>query len=411
MNQTRRLILAEVIQSSTSGLPTVDALDGEARDADSITAPIQGSMGNRQVLFLAIAISLATSQPSPALMQSAVPVQSGAEGGILWSKAKAVDSGVDAAALESIYYDMTREPNHDLKGIVILRDGRLVSEHYFNGDSVDSLHDIRSATKSLTSLLMGIAIQKGLVHSVDDSISLYLPGLPKDGKEKIPIKDLLNMRSGLDADDEDPSSPGNENTLDDSSDWMRTVYSVPLKRPPGTKYVYCSLNAFLTGAIVENESHTPLDQFAKTYLFGPLGIQKYSWRHVPIDRTTGQGNLSITTRDEAAIGELVLNNGVVSGRRILSHGWIVQSLASQVAISDSDPYADFYGYMWYTRAEPVGDQKVEVHFASGNGGNKIYIVPSLHMVVAITSSAYGQHYGQRRSQDILLRILAATRLK
>jgi CubicO group peptidase (beta-lactamase class C family) len=284
----------------------------------------------------------------------------------------------------------------------------LVSEHYFNGDFADSLHDIRSATKSLTSLLMGIAVQKAMVHSVDDSIALYLPGLPKDGKEKITIKDLLTMRSGLDAYDDDASSPGNENTLDASTDWIRTVYSIPMKLTPGTKYVYCSLNAFLAGAIIENVSHMPLDQFAKTNLFAPLKIENYSWRHVPVDRVTGQGNLSITTRDEAAIGELMLDDGVVQERRILNHDWIAHSLASQVAISDSDPYADFYGYMWYTKAETVGSHKIGVHFASGNGGNKIYIVPSLHLVLAITSSAYNQGYGQRRSQDILLRVLSAT---
>jgi CubicO group peptidase (beta-lactamase class C family) len=106
---------------------------------------------------------------------------------------------MDLALLKAIYFDIDRDPHHDLKGIVIIRDGRLVNEHYFNGDSAHTLHDIRSATKSLTSLLMGIAIQKGLVHSVEDSIALYLPGLPKDGKEKITIEDLLTMRSGLDA--------------------------------------------------------------------------------------------------------------------------------------------------------------------------------------------------------------------
>jgi CubicO group peptidase (beta-lactamase class C family) len=180
-----------------------------------------------------------------------------------------------------------------------------------------------------------------------------------------------------------------------------------MKRAPGAKYVYCSINAFLAGAVIENASHMPLDQFARTNLFEPLGIQRYTWRHVPVDRATGQGNLSITTRDEAAIGQLMLDDGIVGGRRILAHDWIAQSLASQVAISDSDPYADFYGYMWYTKAEPVGNHKVEVHFASGNGGNKIYVVPSLHIVVAITSSAYGHGYGQRRSQDILLKVLAA----
>jgi CubicO group peptidase (beta-lactamase class C family) len=341
--------------------------------------------------------------------QNVIPHLPSSEGGIRWSHAIPADFGIDASALESIYSDAMRDPHKDLKGIVIVRNGQMVVEHYFNGDSVDSLHDIRSATKSLTSLLVGIAIQKGLIHGVDVSISAYLPGLPQDGKEKITVRDLLNMSSGLDADDEDGATPGNEDRLDESSDWIRTVYSVPMKIAPGTKYNYCSINAFLAGAIVENVSHMRLDEFAKANLFGPLGIRTYRWRHVPIDRTTGQGNLFITTRDEAAVGELLLNDGVVSGRRVLTHDWIAQSLASQVAISDSDPYADFYGYMWYTKAEAVGNRKVVVHFASGNGGNKIYIVPSLRMVVAITSSAYGHGWGQRRSQDILLKILAATR--
>jgi CubicO group peptidase (beta-lactamase class C family) len=356
----------------------------------------------------AVAIALIVVLPSFAQAQTAAPSESKSLGGIRWTPGKPSDSGIDGAALDSLYAAMAQDPHRDLKGIVIVRDGRLISEHYFNGDSASTLHDIRSATKSLTSLLMGFALQKGLVHSVDDSISLYLPGLPKDGKEKIKIKDLLTMRSGLDADDGDPSSPGNENTLDQSTDWIRTVYSVPMKRASGSVYLYCSINAFLTGAIIENASRMPLDQFAKSNLFGPLGIENYTWRHVPIDRTTGQGNLSITTRDEAKVGELLLNDGIVSGKRILNHDWIVASLAKQVAISASDPYADFYGYMWYTKAEPVGAHTVEVHFASGNGGNKIYIIPSLRMVVAITSSAYNQSYGQRRSQDILLKILAAT---
>ena len=356
----------------------------------------------------AVAIALIVILPPVAQAQTAEPSESDSLGGIRWTPGKPSDYGIDGAALDSLYAAMAQEPHGDLKGMVIVRGGRLISERYFNGDSVSTLHDIRSATKSLTSLLMGFAVQRGLVHTVDDSISPYLSGLPKDGKEKIKIRDLLTMRSGLDADDGDSSSPGNENTLDQSTDWIRTVYSVPVKRAPGSTYLYCSINAFLMGAIIENASRMPLDQFAKSNLFGPLGIENYTWRHVPIDRTTGQGNLSITTRDEAKVGELLLNDGIVNGKRILNHDWIAASLAKQVAISDSDPYADFYGYMWYTKAEPVGPRTVEVHFASGNGGNKIYIIPSLRMVVAITSSAYGQNYGQRRSEDILLKILAAT---
>jgi CubicO group peptidase (beta-lactamase class C family) len=368
-------------------------------------------VSGRSVLTVAVAILFVVILSASAQVRTEPTSKSESEGGISWTAGTPANYGIDTVALDSIYTAMDQEPHHDLKGIVILRDGHLVSEHYFNGDSFDTLHDIRSATKSLTSMLMGIAVQKDLVHSVDDSIALYLLGLPKDGKEKITVKDLLNMRSGLDAYDDDPLSPGNEDSLDASSDWIRAVYAVPVKLAPGAKYVYCSLNAFLTGAIVENVSHMSLSQFAKTELFDPLGIQRFSWRQVPVGRNTGQGNLSITTRDEAAIGQLMLSDGVVNGRRILSHGWIAKSLASQVAISDSDPYADFYGYMWYTKAEPVGDHRVEVHFASGNGGNKIYVIPSLHMVLAITSSAYGQGYGQRRSQEILLKILAATASK
>jgi len=325
------------------------------------------------------------------------------------SVSKAARAEVDAAALDTLYAEMEQEEHHDLKGIVIVREGHLEREHYFNGDSAETLHDIRSATKSITSLLMGFAVQKGMVRGVHDSIAEYLPGLPKAGREKITVEDLLTMRSGLDADDTVATSPGNEDRLDESTDWIRSAYAVPMKRAPGEKYLYCSLNAFLTGVIVENATHMPLDEFAKTNLFGPLGITKFRWRHVPVNRTTGQGNLEITARDAAVIGEFMLNDGVVNGRRLLNHDWIAKSLASEVAISDSDPYADAYGWMWYTRAEPVGERKIEVHFASGNGGNKIYIVPSLHLVVAITSSAYGHGYGQRRSQAILLRVLAAVR--
>lgn len=217
-----------------------------------------------------------------------VPPANSLPKGIVWSPLLTGKSPIDFAALDALYADMEKEQHHDLKGIVIVQNGALLSEHYFNGDTATTPHDIRSATKSLTSLLMGIAIDKQVVHGVDDPISEYLPGLPKDGKEKITIKDLLNMRSGLDADDEDPATPGNEDRLDESSDWIKSVYAIPMKRKPGEKYLYCSVNAFLTGAIVENAAKTALDDFARTNLFSPLNIQNFRWRHVPINRTTGR---------------------------------------------------------------------------------------------------------------------------
>jgi len=119
--------------------------------------------------------------------------------------------------------------------------------------------------------------------------------------------------------------------------------------------------------------------------------------------------LKISTRDEAALGQLLLQGGQYDHRQVVSRSWVEQCMASQVPISAVDPYADFYGYMWYSKEERVGDRSILVHFASGNGGNKVYVVPSLQMVIAITSSAYNQPYGQRRSQDILFKVLSVTR--
>jgi CubicO group peptidase (beta-lactamase class C family) len=325
-----------------------------------------------------------------------------------WPVVSPDDSGVDGQALKNLYGEITAEPHHDLKGIVIVRNDHLVSEAYFNGDTADTLHDIRSATKSITAALVGIAIQRHYIHSVNDSIAMYLPVLPNDGKQEITIRDLLNMRSGLDANDEDPSTPGDEDNLDRSTDWLKTAYTIPMKTKPGIHYQYCSLNAFLAGVVVENATKEHLDQFAKETLFGPLGIATFRWRRVPVDRTAGQGNLEITARDAAKVGELFLHGGREKDKQIINKAWALKSMESQLPISSADPYADYYGYMWYTKAEPVDGRFVPVHFASGNGGNKIYVIPSLRMVVAITSSAYSTSYGQRRSQDVLLKILAAT---
>jgi CubicO group peptidase (beta-lactamase class C family) len=268
---------------------------------------------------------------------------------------------------------------------------------------------VRSATKSITSLLMGIALDAKFVGSVNDPITEYFPQYASSGKGAIRIRDLLTMRSGLDADDNVASPlPGNENALDASNDLVNFVFSLPITATPETVYRYASVNAFLVGSIIANAGGVALDQFAARRLFGPLGITEFRWRHAPNDRVTGEGNLWITTRDLAALGQLVLDRGMVSGQQIVSSDWIEASLAPKVAIGKVDPYADSYGYMWYSRELKVGSHTIEIFFASGNGGNKIYLIPSLDMVVGITSSAYNTRYGQRRSQDALLQILAAS---
>jgi CubicO group peptidase (beta-lactamase class C family) len=318
---------------------------------------------------------------------------------------------VDRAALTSLVTELRADERRDLNGVFVALDGATVLEEYFNGEGPETLHDMRSAGKSITSLAVGIAIDRGLIRGVDVPLTTLLPDPSAPDKAGIKLEDVLTMRSGLEADDENAESAGNEDRMDQAPDWLAFGLRVPMKDTPGRTYTYSSLNAFLAGAVVERATGGPLDVFATKHLFEPLGITKTEWRRGPNNRTAGQGNLRLRLRDMARIGEMVLHEGMSGSgrdsRRVVSSAWIKRSLTGIVPIAAGDPYADAYGYMWYLKKHMIGTRAVTVHFASGNGGNKIYVIPSHRMVVAITSSAYGRGYGQRRSQEILLRVLAA----
>jgi CubicO group peptidase (beta-lactamase class C family) len=308
--------------------------------------------------------------------------------------------------LDAVLAGFDKDEHPDLKGVVVMRDGQIVAERYFNGDTAETLHDIRSAGKSITSLLMGIAIDRRKIAGIDDPVARYWPQAKGSAVGDVPLRDVLTMRSGLAAFDEDPASPGNEDKMDEAADPLAFVLSVPRADQPGTRYRYNSVTAYVAGLVVAKATGGTLADFARANLFGPLGITRWQWSADAAGYTKGQGNLSLTTRSLAAIGEMVRGGGRYRGRRIVSANWLRQSLAPKVAIAASDPFADGYGYFWYAKTQQVAGTAIPVSFASGNGGNKIYVVPSRHLVVAITSSAYGRGYGQRRSEMILKTILA-----
>ena len=310
-------------------------------------------------------------------------------------------------ALDRVLATFDQDEHPDLRGVVVLRDGSVVAERYFNGETADSLHDVRSAGKSVTALLVGIAIDRGRIRSVADPVSASWPESSGSAIGDVALSDVLTMRSGLAAFDEDPASPGNEDKLDETTDPLAFLRGVPRADPPGSRYRYNSLTAYTAGVVVAKATGGTMADFARSSLFEPLGITRWNWAADSAGYTKGQGNLSLTTRGFATIGEMVRGKGLYRGRRIVSARWIRDALAPKVAIADSDPYADGYGYFWYSKVQQIGGKPVAVSFASGNGGNKIYVVPSRHLVIAITSSAYGRGYGQRRSETILKAILSA----
>jgi CubicO group peptidase (beta-lactamase class C family) len=307
---------------------------------------------------------------------------------------------------ETILARWDQDDHPDLQGVVVRVGGRIIAERYFNGGNAEALHDMRSAGKSITSLLVGVARDRGLIHSLADPVERYVHEARGSAIGDVSLADVLTMRSGLSANDSLPNSPGNEDRLDQAKDPLAFLFSVPRAIPPGSFYQYNSLTAYTAGLVVERAARMPEQDFARSALFAPLGIKRFSWASDIAGHTKGQGNLSISARDMAKLGQMVLDNGQYGGKRVLSADWIAESLTSRVDISSVDPYADGYGYFWYTWALATGNATIKIHFASGNGGNKIYIVPSRQCVIAITSSAYNRGYGQKRSQDILSALLS-----
>ena len=316
-------------------------------------------------------------------------------------------AGVRAADLDEVLKRWDSDAHGDLCSVLVLRGGAVVAERYYNGATADALHDVRSAGKSITALLVSAALDRGKIASVADPVQRYWPAARGSALGDVTIADLLTMRSGLAAFDEDAASPGNEDKLDEAADPLAFTLAVPRAQPPGQQYRYNSLTAYAAGIVVEQATGQDLEAFARTALFAPLGIARWHWGRDAAGHPKGQGNLSLRTRDLASIGQLVLGGGQFGGRTVLSAGAVRAAIAPRVDIGAGDRYADSYGYFWYAKTHVVGGRTLPVHFASGNGGNKIYVVPALNMVAVVTSRAYGRGYGQLRSENILKAILAA----
>ena len=318
-----------------------------------------------------------------------------------------VIAALDASAdqLAGALAKFENDEHGDLHSVIVLQGGETLAEHYYNGGDAQTLVDIRSAGKSVTSLLFGIAVDQGLITDLEQPVEQYWTEAAGSPVGAVRLSNLLTMRSGLAADADVEGLPGNEDFMDEADDPLAFALSIPVKEPQGTRYRYNSLAAYVAGIVISRASGDSLEEFARANLFAPLGMQAWDWQEDRAGQTKGQGNLFLTARDFAHMGEMVLKGGVCNGKQVVSSGWIEESLRPRVDISANDPFADGYGYFWYSTSYDVGGHPTRVFFASGNGGNKIYVIPDLKMVVSVMSRAYGQRWGQRRSETILKAVL------
>lgn len=274
-----------------------------------------------------------------------------------------------------------------ISSVLLVRGGFLVLEEYFGEDDRDRLHTMRSAAKAITSALVGIAIDKGFIESVDEPLLPYFPEYQgeianwDERKRDITLAHVLSMTSGV---------RGNEDAMYPTDDWIKFYLDQPLAAAPGETFSYATSGVVTLGNVITRASGLGIPAFADRYLFGPLGITEYRW---PITNSRGNqglamtgGGLNLRPRDMAKFGQLYLNGGGWEGERLISEEWIEESTRKHAT---SDLYGEDFGYLWRMIDRTVAGRRVRSIEAWGNGGQFIMVFPSLDLVAVFTGENYG----------------------
>ena len=282
--------------------------------------------------------------------------------------------------------------------LLILRHDRLVLEEYFNGSSRNDVHTLQSVTKSVTSLLIGAAIQRHNISGAEESIvnffSEYMSLQNVDGrKNSMTLRHLLTMQTGLDW-NEEPYAGSNLEILNNScGDWVPYVLNRPMREAPGTRWQYNSGGVIALSGMLRYATQMFADEFARRVLFEPLGIQNERWFRAPCDRLphTG-GGLSLPARDMAKLGLLVLRRGRWNEQQIISESWLAESTQRAATPGYWYSHPVYYGYLWWLlplsgRAGPP-DADGDIITAAGAGGQWIFIVPKHDLVITVTANAF-----------------------
>jgi CubicO group peptidase (beta-lactamase class C family) len=285
-----------------------------------------------------------------------------------------------------------------LKTVIVARDGRVLSERGFRGHSPSESTNIKSASKSIISALVGIAIDKGLLKGPDQKIAPILkadlPGTPDPRINDITIGNLLSMQAGLDR-----MSGPNYGRWVSSRNWVRFALSQPFVDQPGGEMLYSTASTHLLSAILTKVGRRSTLALAREWL-GPVdGFRIGAWERDPQGIYLGGNQMAMSARSLLAFGELYRNGGkTADGRQIVPADWISQSWQQRTSSRFS---SDEYGYGWFTRQ--IGGE--QVHFAWGYGGQMLYIVPSLDLTVVMTSEESGPS-ARNGYRDLLHGLLA-----
>jgi CubicO group peptidase (beta-lactamase class C family) len=313
-----------------------------------------------------------------------------------WKVSTPAEQGLDPMLVAELYLDASGLST--LYGLLVIKNGYLIAEGYFNEGAVEQKALLQSATKSYTSALVGIALDQGCLSSVDQKMIEFFPEfadrITDPRKEQITIRHLLQMRAGYPWEETDPAYW--EALL--YGDLLPLIVDFPLISDPGTEFHYSNLTSHWLGVIVARACDTDLKSFAQEYLFSPLDAQVGEWIQDRDGYYIGLAELHFTARDAAKFGLLYLNDGEYEGNRVVSADWVRESLLSysenitEGGILSGEVGRYFrdvgYGYQWWSAS--AGDHHFD--FAWGHGGQLIILLDELDMIVVVTAAPfYRQH--------------------
>lgn len=354
----------------------------------------------RLPLLAACALVIAAAlgaQPSRATSQPPPPTAA-------WPRSEPETQGLDAARLARLTETLRQSRTYpDLHSLLIVRNGYLVVEEYFDGWSAERLHALQSVTKSFTSALVGIAIEQGVFRGVDERVLDFYADVDgiehlDDRKRVLTIEDLLTMRSGTDYHERGGNSPHDQlNRL--PRGWDRFYLDRPMARAPGTVFQYDSGGVILLSSLLERRTGLHADAFAARYLFEPLGITEWRWFRNQEGHPHTGGGLSLRPRDMAKLGLLYLREGRWGDRQVVPASWVRTSTTRHVDLSGRREVA--YGYLWWIhRPDPDGRGRQDIYAAEGFRGQYIFVVPEHDMVVVVTAGT-SRYSDEVRPIDLL----------